>query len=286
MLSLAPLPPACRHLEPVQACRACGCWQHDACLDENGEPCHRVERDLCSCCAGAGGEQQARPYPLGGLPHLIFSSPARPRPHLPCSSGYLPRRRAKNPLRSGGASGFRLAPRYNPGHDGLAASVRDSGARNAPCAGAARRNHRGGNGPRRRLRTGPRRPRARTARLAPRQTLKACRTRPHGPSWSATRARLRGASSSLRRARGTSYRWATANPPPCGPASPAVQPRAARWPPSRDAVPPWLRPWRSASPARTARRGLRPPLPVGKQQMDGSGWRSPQLAGAGGSAGS
>ena len=51
MLSFAPLPPACRHPEPVQTCRVCGCWQYDACLGENGETCHWVEADLCSACA-------------------------------------------------------------------------------------------------------------------------------------------------------------------------------------------------------------------------------------------
>ena len=63
MISFAPLPPICRHPAPVQACRACGCWQHDACLDENEEPCHWVEADLCSVCAAGSGVQREHPHP-------------------------------------------------------------------------------------------------------------------------------------------------------------------------------------------------------------------------------
>lgn len=63
MISFAPLPPVCRHPEPVQACRVCGCWQYDACLDENGEPCHWAEADLCSVCAPADRAGVATPHP-------------------------------------------------------------------------------------------------------------------------------------------------------------------------------------------------------------------------------
>lgn len=44
-------PPICRHPDPVQACRVCGCWHYDACLGDDEEPCHWVEPDLCSACA-------------------------------------------------------------------------------------------------------------------------------------------------------------------------------------------------------------------------------------------
>ena len=61
--SVALPPPVCHHPEPVQACRVCGCWQFDACVTEDEEPCHWAETDLCSCCVGADGAQQERPYP-------------------------------------------------------------------------------------------------------------------------------------------------------------------------------------------------------------------------------
>ncbi len=51
MVSLAPMPPICRHPAPVPTCRECRCWDYHACLDENEEPCHWVESDLCSACA-------------------------------------------------------------------------------------------------------------------------------------------------------------------------------------------------------------------------------------------
>ena len=33
-----------------QICRQCGCTAMDACVPEDGEPCHWVENDLCSVC--------------------------------------------------------------------------------------------------------------------------------------------------------------------------------------------------------------------------------------------
>ena len=35
------------------ACRACGCTENDACVDDFGRPCHWVEADLCSSCQPA-----------------------------------------------------------------------------------------------------------------------------------------------------------------------------------------------------------------------------------------
>lgn len=35
--------------EPV--CRVCGCWEFDACCDDERGPCWWVEPDLCSHCA-------------------------------------------------------------------------------------------------------------------------------------------------------------------------------------------------------------------------------------------
>ena len=32
-------------------CRGCGCWDWNACLHGDGEPCGWVEEDLCSVCA-------------------------------------------------------------------------------------------------------------------------------------------------------------------------------------------------------------------------------------------
>jgi len=36
------------------ACRVCGCTEEHACFGRSGEPCHWVEEDLCSRCAGSG----------------------------------------------------------------------------------------------------------------------------------------------------------------------------------------------------------------------------------------
>jgi len=47
----APMLPICRHPDPVQACRECGCWQYDACEDEEEGPCDWAEPDLCTACA-------------------------------------------------------------------------------------------------------------------------------------------------------------------------------------------------------------------------------------------
>jgi len=35
-----------------QVCRVCGCTDTNACVTGSGEPCHWVEKDLCSACAG------------------------------------------------------------------------------------------------------------------------------------------------------------------------------------------------------------------------------------------
>ena len=32
-------------------CRGCGCWDWNACVDGDDEPCWWVEEDLCSVCA-------------------------------------------------------------------------------------------------------------------------------------------------------------------------------------------------------------------------------------------
>ena len=63
VIRFALLPPVCRHPGPVQACRACGCWQHDACLDEHGKPCRWVEAGLCSTCVDGSGEELEHPHP-------------------------------------------------------------------------------------------------------------------------------------------------------------------------------------------------------------------------------
>jgi ParB family chromosome partitioning protein len=39
----------------VPTCRVCGCTDEAAC-DDDGQPCHWVEPDLCSACAGKAGE--------------------------------------------------------------------------------------------------------------------------------------------------------------------------------------------------------------------------------------
>ena len=36
--------------EGAQTCRECGCWDFEACLDGDGDPCFWVEKDLCSHC--------------------------------------------------------------------------------------------------------------------------------------------------------------------------------------------------------------------------------------------
>lgn len=38
------------------ACRECGCTEHQACMTEAG-PCHWVEPDLCSACSGEGASE-------------------------------------------------------------------------------------------------------------------------------------------------------------------------------------------------------------------------------------
>lgn len=36
----------------VRSCRICGCYEEDCsqCIRKTGEPCHWVEKDLCSAC--------------------------------------------------------------------------------------------------------------------------------------------------------------------------------------------------------------------------------------------
>lgn len=40
----------------LPTCRRCGCTDDNACHDEHGNGCHWVEPNLCSACAGDGGE--------------------------------------------------------------------------------------------------------------------------------------------------------------------------------------------------------------------------------------
>ena len=69
-IRFAPWPPICRHPDPVRACRACGCWQYDACVhEEDEEPCHWAEPDLCSACARRPADQQALIPPMDDLAH-------------------------------------------------------------------------------------------------------------------------------------------------------------------------------------------------------------------------
>ena len=58
-IRFAPWPPTCRHPDPVQACRACGCWQYDACVDEESEePCHWEEPNLRAARRGSAGVRE------------------------------------------------------------------------------------------------------------------------------------------------------------------------------------------------------------------------------------
>ena len=44
------------YLEPallnMPMCRACGCWEYEACYDEDIGPCWWSQTDLCSFCSG------------------------------------------------------------------------------------------------------------------------------------------------------------------------------------------------------------------------------------------
>lgn len=42
-------------LVKIRTCRVCGCTDNDCsqCIEKTGQPCHWVEEDLCSACAGA-----------------------------------------------------------------------------------------------------------------------------------------------------------------------------------------------------------------------------------------
>ena len=42
----------CNGFEVVPHCRVCGCWDCDACVDDDDEPCGWAEDDLCTACAG------------------------------------------------------------------------------------------------------------------------------------------------------------------------------------------------------------------------------------------
>ena len=48
-------PPPGRQPAPPGAptCRVCGCWEYDACWDEDAGACWWIEPDLCSHCEGA-----------------------------------------------------------------------------------------------------------------------------------------------------------------------------------------------------------------------------------------
>jgi hypothetical protein len=48
---------------PGPRCIGCGCDEHHACTDENGDPCHWVRLDppLCSACADEGLSLDSRP---------------------------------------------------------------------------------------------------------------------------------------------------------------------------------------------------------------------------------
>lgn len=38
-------------LGQVRECRVCGCTDDNACVGDDGRPCHWVAADLCSACA-------------------------------------------------------------------------------------------------------------------------------------------------------------------------------------------------------------------------------------------
>lgn len=49
------------HVETPRHCRVCGCTDVDCseCIERTGQPCHWIEDDLCSACAGK--EEGAKP---------------------------------------------------------------------------------------------------------------------------------------------------------------------------------------------------------------------------------
>ena len=64
-IRFAPMAPICRHPDPVQACRECGCWQYDACEDEvrgRGRGPLRLGRHTPPCARPAPGAS-GRPTP-------------------------------------------------------------------------------------------------------------------------------------------------------------------------------------------------------------------------------
>ena len=45
----------------VRKCRVCGCTHFTPCIDKRtGEPCHWVEKNLCSACAKKTGSGQSK----------------------------------------------------------------------------------------------------------------------------------------------------------------------------------------------------------------------------------
>ena len=68
-IRFAPMPPICRHPDPVQACKSCGCWHYDACIDEDEEPCGWAAPDLCSACARHTPAPQPLITPMDDLAH-------------------------------------------------------------------------------------------------------------------------------------------------------------------------------------------------------------------------
>lgn len=41
-----------------RTCRECGCWEYNACWDDDTGPCWWVEADLCSHCAAGGAPME------------------------------------------------------------------------------------------------------------------------------------------------------------------------------------------------------------------------------------
>lgn len=56
IFDMPPLPPA----PGDRICRGCGCWDWNACVDCEDEPCWWVEDDLCSVCTARLGAAAVR----------------------------------------------------------------------------------------------------------------------------------------------------------------------------------------------------------------------------------
>lgn len=71
-------------------CRVCGCTDDDCsqCVEKTGAPCHWVEPDLCSACAGAApGYPDTRPRDVTG--ESVEASPATaPLASRGCAMGH------------------------------------------------------------------------------------------------------------------------------------------------------------------------------------------------------